>query len=97
MRFRFWISAQAIFVFAQNAYPNDLKLERRLDIQHQTFTKGLNSNSTSLYQPLEMSSASPIRPRTTEIKLVVLGGGGVGKSALTVQFVQVTVPKELCS
>ena len=25
-------------------------------------------------------------------KLVVVGGGGVGKSALTIQFIQVTTP-----
>lgn len=27
----------------------------------------------------------------TEYKLVVVGGGGVGKSALTIQFIQVSV------
>jgi GTPase SAR1 family protein len=31
----------------------------------------------------------PIYTRMREYKIVVLGSGGVGKSALTVQFVQV--------
>ena len=30
----------------------------------------------------------------TEYKLVVVGGGGVGKSALTIQFIQV---RQVCS
>ncbi len=32
----------------------------------------------------------------TEYKLVVVGGGGVGKSALTIQFIQVSLPQSLC-
>ena len=31
----------------------------------------------------------------TEYKLVVVGGGGVGKSALTIQFIQVSHPHTL--
>ena len=31
----------------------------------------------------------------TEYKLVVVGGGGVGKSALTIQFIQSHLPDEI--
>lgn len=32
----------------------------------------------------------------TEYKLVVVGGGGVGKSALTIQFIQVQPSLTVC-
>lgn len=32
-----------------------------------------------------------IPPHSKSYKLVVIGAGGVGKSALTIQFIQVTV------
>ncbi len=34
-------------------------------------------------------TSRPLHTRMREYKIVVLGSGGVGKSALTVQFVQV--------
>ena len=33
----------------------------------------------------------------TEYKLVVVGGGGVGKSALTIQFIQVWCGTHCCN
>ena len=36
----------------------------------------------------QRESTRPIHTRMREYKIVVLGSGGVGKSALTVQFVQ---------
>ena len=38
-----------------------------------------------------MAEASSSRPVSSAYKIVVVGGGGVGKSALTIQFIQVLI------
>ena len=38
-----------------------------------------------------MAEASSNRPVSSAYKIVVVGGGGVGKSALTIQFIQVII------
>ena len=38
-----------------------------------------------------MAEASSNRPVSSAYKIVVVGGGGVGKSALTIQFIQVLI------
>lgn len=53
-------------------------------------------SSVLLYVLVYPAGAMAASKDLTEYKLVVVGGGGVGKSALTIQFIQVSTAHSVC-
>ena len=75
----------------KNELSDDISLFFALKMQFIVVKNDFSPNDVFhfIFQREVPATSRPLHTRMREYKIVVLGSGGVGKSALTVQFVQV--------